>query len=360
MLLFIFWEFFMYKFFYLSFFLLHSLFSLEIIDVGRDWRDLSIEESFRGVVAFADEIKEYDRDNYTYLYTIEDNHLTVKPPLDQKMFHFLQGREKAVTAAFNRILRENPSLPDMSLLVHLGDAFIRVDKSDYVPIFTFSKKRNDCAVIVMPDFELLSNHQSLIDEVSQGCTRYSWNSKMAQAFWRGSTTSGDFSQPNWREFSRSQLVLTARDSNKRVNAHFTQFCQGAENNNDFLTEIGHCYPHIDVESHLVFKYLIDVDGNASTYSRFYWILLSNSAPFKVESEFTQWYYKGLEPYKHYVPVNHDSSNLISQVEWARENDEKVESIAKASREFAIEHLNEDSVHDYLYLLLKRYSQVYIP
>ena len=57
-------------------------------------------------------------------------------------------------------------------------------------------------------------------------------------------------------------------------------------------------------------------------------MLSGSLPFKHESPYKQYFESGLEPYVHYVPVKRDMSDLISQIEWARQNDDKAQEIVK--------------------------------
>jgi len=42
---------------------------------------------------------------------------------------------------------------------------------------------------------------------------------------------------------------------------------------------------------------------------------------KIESDFAQYFYGDLKPYVHYVPVKKDYSDLISQIEWLRQNDD---------------------------------------
>jgi Glycosyl transferase family 90 len=108
---------------------------------------------------------------------------------------------------------------------------------------------------------------------------------------------------------------------------------------------------------LRFKYLIDVDGNTCSFSRFYWILLSNSVPFKVESDNIQWYYGALTPFVHYIPVARDLSDLVERIDWARNHEEIVKGIAYNSCRFAKMHLFEPEVYKYLYLLLTKYAKL---
>ena len=265
-----------------------------------------------------------------------------------------QKRHEIVCEIFEKLLSIT-SLPDMEFWIHLGDAFIGRDTN--VPIFAFSTLKEQRYVINVPDFELFTQDQELFSPVLGYSKCYPWEMKLPIAFWRGSTTSGDFHEPHWREFPRSKLVLQAVHTPNLVDSKFTNYCQGAEANQDFLNSMGLAAEHVSIMDHIPFKYLIDVDGNASTYSRFFWILLSNCMPLKVESNFMQWYYVGLTPYYHYLPVKEDSSNLAQQIQWAIDHDSQAAQMANNSQAFAKQYLDEDGVYTYLYHLLKRYAEI---
>ena len=51
----------------------------------------------------------------------------------------------------------------------------------------------------------------------------------------------------------------------------------------------------------------------------------------VESEYKLWYHHLLIPYKHYVPIKKDLSDLIERIKWCKENDLKCKEIAKNSK-----------------------------
>jgi hypothetical protein len=47
------------------------------------------------------------------------------------------------------------------------------------------------------------------------------------------------------------------------------------------------------------------------------------------------------PYTHYIPVNYDLSNLIEQIEWVKNNDDKAEIIAQNAYKFAEEYFSSE-------------------
>ena len=68
-----------------------------------------------------------------------------------------------------------------------------------------------------------------------------------------------------------------------------------------------------------------------------WILLSESVLLLIETPGEQWFSRNLVPYKHYVPIKPDFSDLIKQIEWLRNNDKKAMEIGKEGAKFARFH-----------------------
>ena len=91
-----------------------------------------------------------------------------------------------------------------------------------------------------------------------------WKDKLDMAFFRGATSSGDFSDKNWVNTIRSKLVLLSIEKPSLINAKFTLLTQGAESNNDminFLTSHDLIGEHVSPEDSVNYRYLIDIDGN---------------------------------------------------------------------------------------------------
>ena len=79
---------------------------------------------------------------------------------------------------------------------------------------------------------------------------------------------------------------------------------------------------------LEYKYLISIDGWASDQFRASMILRSNSVPVVIESNFTPLHLTSWEPWKHYVPVKNDLSDLVENLMWLHNNDKKAKQIAE--------------------------------
>ena len=60
--------------------------------------------------------------------------------------------------------------------------------------------------------------------------------------------------------------------------------------------------------------------------------------FKQESKYHEHFYGLLKPWIHYIPVQHDLSDLVERIRWAHDNDEKAQQIALAGQKFAMDNL----------------------
>ena len=80
-----------------------------------------------------------------------------------------------------------------------------------------------------------------------------------------------------------------------------------------------------------FKYNINIDGHQKT-NRFSYLLQSGSLILNVESKYVignqRWYDHLLIPFKHYIPVKYDLSDLEEVILWCRLNDDKCKLIVQ--------------------------------
>lgn len=104
------------------------------------------------------------------------------------------------------------------------------------------------------------------------------------------------------------------------------------------------------EEQSTYKYLINIDGHVTAY-RLSLELSMGSVILLVDSPWKVWYRHMLKPMVHYVPIKHDLSDLIQQIEWCRQNDDKCEQIAKNALEFFNKYLQKSNMLDYMQKVL---------
>ncbi|MGE0199086.1 MAG: glycosyl transferase family 90 [Simkaniaceae bacterium] len=278
-------------------------------------------------------------------YKIKEGRLYVKDY--SKNHNTLQYMNAALVRLVKAI-----SLPDLEFVISFHDSLDWIHLE--APIFVHCKREGNPYIIVIPDHEILTGYETLDQKIDLASEASPWEEKKDIAFWRGSTTSGDFSLPHWRSYPRSKLVFMARES-ELIDAKFSLYVLGAESNPELLAEENLKGEFLYPEESLGYKYLIDVDGNASTYSRYYWILRSNCVPLKQMSTFQMWYFPALKPFVHYIPYAEDLSDLPQMVAWAKAHPKESRDIAENGRQFVLNRLTTEHAYAYLYLLLKEYA-----
>lgn len=101
-----------------------------------------------------------------------------------------------------------------------------------------------------------------------------------------------------------------------------------------------------------YRYIINIDGHTSAY-RLSYEMGMGSCILLVDSKYKMWFRDYLVPYKHYIPIKKDLSDLVEKIEWCIDHDDECKIIAQNALEFYTQHLNKDGVLDYLEGLLHR-------
>lgn len=83
---------------------------------------------------------------------------------------------------------------------------------------------------------------------------------------------------------------------------------------------------IDSKTMVDYKYILDIDGWASTWDAMAWKLNSGSVIFKTDSGWRQWYYDEFHPWTHYVPVADDFSDIQERFQWCESHTAECEQM----------------------------------
>ena len=103
---------------------------------------------------------------------------------------------------------------------------------------------------------------------------------------------------------------------------------------------------LSLQQQSTYRYIINVDGHVSAF-RLSVELGMGSVVLLAESKWKLWYSDLLIPYRDYVPVKSDLSNLVKQIKWCRDNDDKCQEIVANSTKFFNTYLQERGILDYL-------------
>ena len=227
--------------------------------------------------------------------------------------------------------------------------------SRLLPAFSFGKR--DCFKdIIYP----------VIIDLDLSYDKVKWEDKENRVVWRGRNT-GTWIRSNNNLYKLSQRYRLANWAIKQkdcvkstlgieVDVGFSDMHQC--DYKGLCDQVKNEYPILPGLSHkeqLKSKYLIVVDGNNWPF-RIAHFLSSNSLVL-YNGIFTFWFSRHLKPYVHYLPFKPDFSNLIDQLEYAKNHDEEMKQIVKNAREFAEKYLKSSTASCYWGLLAMEYGEL---
>ena len=246
-------------------------------------------------------------------------------------------------------LARRAKIPDLEIIVNLGDwPLIKTGSGSLarLPMISWCGSE-DTEDMLVPTYELTEasiecmGRQSLDVLASLGRNEVAWEDKVETLFWRG------------RDSNRNRLKLAkiSKENSDLINASITAFFFFR----DEEAKLGKS-PHVPFFDFFNYKYQLCIDGTVAAY-RLPYLLAGGSVVFKQESKYYEHYYKDLHPWKHFIPVKEDLSDLVEKIEWAKNNDAKARKIAENARQFAINNLLPDHVLCYHGAFLDKWSKL---
>jgi len=285
-------------------------------------------------------------------YTIKDNSVSWNSPCDPsdvRILHVVEVLQDMAT---------NLGLPDLDFLISLWDSYdnpLFLEKT-YCPVFTMCKLKGNIRGILYPEFRFFDYRRRVFNDIVWTSDRSPWRQKIEKAFWRGMSSGGYYSEYGWDLMPRSRLVILSKERSDLLDALFTSSYSLQNQVKGWMESYGLFTNWNYPVDFVPYKYLIAMDGNTFA-SNFWWLLLSNCAVLKNDSDYNEWFYKGVEPYVHYVPYRIDLSDFEDKVGWIRSHDAEGKNIAESGALFAKEHLSNEALVAYFYRLLLAYAEM---
>ncbi|KAF9406309.1 hypothetical protein HW555_013264, partial [Spodoptera exigua] len=244
-------------------------------------------------------------------------------------------------------LMRKVKLPDMDLVINLGDWPLVHKKDKPLPVFSWCGS-DDTYDIVMPTYDLTESALENMGRVTldtlsvQSGAEIAWDEREPRAVWRGRDSRAE----------RLKLIDIARANPDLFNASLTNFFFFRDKESQY----GPKQPHISFFKFFDFKYQINVDGTVAAY-RMPYLLAGGGLVLKQQSPYYEHFYPQLVPWEHFVPVKRDLSDLVDRVKWARDNDDKAKQIAGNARNFANNNLLPQNVICYHAALFWEWSKI---
>lgn len=179
-----------------------------------------------------------------------------------------------------------------------------------------------------------------------------WDKKINKAVFRGSATGCGMEEDNVRIRAANLSIKYP----EYLNAGITTFNRKLKKNlNKPLKIIDIKLPKasfMTLQEKASYKYILNLDGHVSAFRLGHEFSLG-SVLLIPESKYYLWFSHLLEPYKHFVPVNSNLDNLIEQIKWCIDNDDKCKQIASNGVKFYKKYLEKDGIYDYMQFILNK-------
>lgn len=219
-----------------------------------------------------------------------------------------------------------------------------VDWAEIQPYINYAKLKNKVFILgtlCQVDEELDCNYLYIpLDDAffKNGVKNFNtipWENRSSELCWRGSC-----SGIGGVESLRVKFVEKIYNYNPTTNVRLsTQWRNGLNIPDHYFDE------RIDYTEFLKHKIFFIVDGNCIASNHMYGFA-TGCVPFLI-SNAKCWFSHLLIPNVHYIPVNYDLSNLIEQIEWVKNNDDKAKQIADNAFKFSEEYFSSEYQHKYI-------------
>lgn len=265
----------------------------------------------------------------------------------------LQRRLSAYLQFFNALVARFCPQLDCGLVMCLDDDAL---DSSLFPSFAFQKQAGSRSIL-LPDIDALVHGfyaQGFDDLVP-------WEDKLDKAVFAGATTG-----------SMHTVDSVQADSNPRLRAgrffqgsplvdfHLPTICQCQTPDAEAaIRALGFGGEPVPWETQFRYKFLLSLDGNGASCSRVQIALKSGSVLLKYDSPYELYYFAGLQPYRHYLPVARDDE-VPAILRLAQQQPHFMAQVARSGQQFFADHLNRNAVAYYTARLLRLYATVFGP
>ena len=303
----------------------------------------------------ADAESAFDRLNETLswisIFRIAEGEVTVKPkPAHVPPRDVLPERTERYRQFLQTVIALLPPGFSTTLCMAMGDA---VPAAFDVPVFAFQKKAG-WNVVLLPDVDFLNN--DFYEKLSQQ-DRLTYREKHQRAVFAGSTTGGLITPEIARDLSMPRLRAARYfDGSAKVDFRLPIILQCSSPEAEAILR-AHTFcqkPGLSWDEQFGSRMIISMDGNGATCSRVAVALHSHSVLLKYHSDDVLYYFGGLQPWVHYVPVLADS-DVDQIVEMESRDPDMFAQIAENGRIFAQSFLTADALRRYTAMLLRRYE-----
>jgi hypothetical protein len=278
-------------------------------------------------------------------------------PMTRRLKRLGTGRaDFFVLVSDNLYVSEDRRRECLDYLEHVP--FLRCDQSDDDPVSLHT--------VLSPDFFILdASYADDLRSIAQAVREHPFEHRIAQIKWRGSLHGAQHANDdNYHSFPRFHLLMVSRTHPNIVDARLTSYNVEKSQSGMALRRrlerlFGSPSPVLPADAFVAYKYLISTDGVGAGWRRLPTILACGSVVL-MQHRWRQFFYPGLKPWVHYVPVNDDMSDLVERHSWMTAHPAEAARIAANGLSFAAHILTPAALDEYVQDIVVRCTGLYWP
>ena len=239
----------------------------------------------------------------------------------------------------------------VSVGVIVGD--LARDVNPLLPVFTYQKRVGE-PWLLLPDVEMLEL-RFYEEETPDSST----GPKLDRVVFSGSSTGKALDEEAVRNDASERLRYAARfvgDPQVEFSIGRASECVSPEA--EAALKAKPYFRRVDWAEQLTRRYVLSLDGNGATCSRVVRTLRSRSCLVKQASDNLLFYFAGLLPWRHFIPVD-DEEELARLAPMITRTDFPSEAICDDANAFCRDNLNRAAVVDYTAALMGGFSAQYL-
>eukprot|EP00002_Diphylleia_rotans_P033554 TRINITY_DN7144_c0_g1_i1.p1 TRINITY_DN7144_c0_g1~~TRINITY_DN7144_c0_g1_i1.p1 ORF type:complete len:526 (-),score=89.05 TRINITY_DN7144_c0_g1_i1:139-1716(-) len=278
--------------------------------------------------------------------------ISKKPPTPNRW-----RRWKRLIVSFARRVK----IPNTEFVICFDDRPV-VERHIPLPIFGFYKTDEHNDILIPGDF----HHEYFLEGLAEmrlyeSRERFPWSKKKSVAMWRGSPNgiwkASPYSFGSYHYWPRVRLSRLSIEHPHLLDAAFSG-SYGGYRKDLRMPPILQNYTRrgLGMELQMKYKYLVVVDGNGSS-DRFHGFLETTSVVLKPYGPYYEYFQNLPVPYKHYIPIEYDFTDLIDKIKWAKEHDEAAYRMAEHGTIWARNHLRYEEIFCYYGKMLTEYTKL---
>jgi hypothetical protein len=294
---------------------------------------------------------EFNETETGFVFSIANRQATLREkPAKTVTSDFAPDRARIYLEFFSQVAATLPEDFTTTFCAGLDDTLgARYD----APVFCFQKVQHANSIL-LPDVDFLPDFLLGRQEVQD---RLTYDVKTPTAVFAGSTTGGAITLNVAQNYAipRLRAARYFQDSTA-VDFRLPRISQcESQDAEDFLSGQPFCRKGaLSWQDQFRHRFILSMDGNGATCSRVAIALRSNSVLMKYNSDNVLFYFHGLQPWLHYVPVNSDR-DVERVLALAQHAPELFRNIAENGKRFAQTYLTGEALIAYTARVLQFYE-----